>query len=348
MGTKALDRKVSRRPGRFVPNLDPLEERHLFSHLPEPSPLSLPFARTVEVAPAADGPRARGHWTGLSGGGPRAASPPENARSMGRSTGDRHPGAFDDSWSIVPLIDRPARGSPPGDRLGPTPGADQSRSRVTPSVVRVSTTAPDRPGPAASRAPVDVEPPGVLARVAAEAEPLLILVPVGVEDSAVTGPVVGIDEGQPGLPPPTAAQAGSRQAQAGPPSPVPPPSRPFQGPQAEPLPEVPEDEGEGPPPTGSVSERTATREVPPPRGSDLITEFTPFDRAALEESLSRLLDRLEGLGKPLRAQARPLSYLPIVAALVVLEVARRWHKRRSESGSTRPWGARRPGFRGLS
>jgi hypothetical protein len=82
--------------------------------------------------------------------------------------------------------------------------------------------------------------------------------------------------------------------------------------------------------------------LPPPRGADLITEMTAFDRESDEEPLAWLLDRLRGDGVlDGQADASPSPYLiHVVFALVAFEAARRRWQSRTSAGMHRPRRAR--------
>jgi hypothetical protein len=82
--------------------------------------------------------------------------------------------------------------------------------------------------------------------------------------------------------------------------------------------------------------------VPAPLGADLISEFDLLrGDGSLEDLLDELLGHFDGLSTPLREQVRDLAYVyPVVAAVVALEAARRWHRRRSGQGPIRLWKAR--------
>jgi hypothetical protein len=90
--------------------------------------------------------------------------------------------------------------------------------------------------------------------------------------------------------------------------------------------------------TESVKREPGIPEIPPPLGAELISEFAPFDREAIEQAISRLRDRLERLVGPFREGGDDHQYLfPVIATIVALEVARRWCRRRRFSGSTCTW-----------
>ena len=65
----------------------------------------------------------------------------------------------------------------------------------------------------------------------------------------------------------------------------------------------------------------------------LITDFLPFDRASLEESLAQFLTRIKELGPPLKAEGSLIPTPVLIAtAFLTFEAARRWRKRRSFLG----------------
>ena len=69
--------------------------------------------------------------------------------------------------------------------------------------------------------------------------------------------------------------------------------------------------------------------IPAPSGADLITNFMPLDRLSLERSVARFVEQFDRLREP--GQDVPIvrpDLLPVAAAVVVLEVARRWRQRK--------------------
>jgi hypothetical protein len=76
-------------------------------------------------------------------------------------------------------------------------------------------------------------------------------------------------------------------------------------------------------------------ELPPPRGSDLLTESLPFDRASLVAAIDRLYDSLEDLGAELTTGRAAGVAAPgtaaVLAAVAALELARRWRNRADRS-----------------
>ena len=67
--------------------------------------------------------------------------------------------------------------------------------------------------------------------------------------------------------------------------------------------------------------------VPSPRGSDLLTNFLPFDRASLENAIDRFLVEFENLGAELTGRAPATHLVPALAVVTIsalaTEVARR-------------------------
>ncbi|MFO0909834.1 MAG: hypothetical protein U0794_16050 [Isosphaeraceae bacterium] len=78
-----------------------------------------------------------------------------------------------------------------------------------------------------------------------------------------------------------------------------------------------------------------------PLGAGLIAEVVPFDGLGMGAAVSRVLDRLDAMSKPVAAEARrvPIIWL-ISAGLVAFETTRRWleYRRRMEGcqGDPRP------------
>jgi hypothetical protein len=90
-------------------------------------------------------------------------------------------------------------------------------------------------------------------------------------------------------------------------------------------------------------------EAPPPQGLGLITQFIPFDRTALDESLARFLDRLGDDVIPVNGPQTPIPYpLLFVTALVAIEAARRWRRRLEASETAEVWKLGSPTLHGLS
>jgi hypothetical protein len=90
------------------------------------------------------------------------------------------------------------------------------------------------------------------------------------------------------------------------------------------------------------------RLIASPRGADLITELSPFDRASLEDSFSRFLDLFASRGLPLDERADRLpAWIEVAALAVVIEAARRRVKGRSASRTMDPGKGRRPTFQSL-
>ena len=81
---------------------------------------------------------------------------------------------------------------------------------------------------------------------------------------------------------------------------------------------------------------------PSPQGADLITRFSPFELTPIEESFSRLVERIvsvDGDQEPETNDVTPV--LLIVAGLAAIEASRRWRARRQDDGSGRSWVVRR-------
>lgn len=79
-----------------------------------------------------------------------------------------------------------------------------------------------------------------------------------------------------------------------------------------------------------------------PIGSGLITVLSPFDPdGTLHVALSRLVDEVDDLGISLPASTDDLTVIvPIGVAVIALEGARRWRKRRTLSPHARSWPSR--------
>lgn len=120
---------------------------------------------------------------------------------------------------------------------------------------------------------------------------------------------------------------------------------------AAPVPQTPKVEGPeaalpAPPPTSLQPE--PDQPPPSPSGADLITDFSPFDSAALERSLAHVLDQFEALGLPLPDQiSQAPRFVPIAVAILLLEAARRWRKRRKNQGKSGIWKPRSSVLRGF-
>ncbi len=88
---------------------------------------------------------------------------------------------------------------------------------------------------------------------------------------------------------------------------------------------VHEDHGDTAEPASSAPSQSASE--PSPRCADLLTEFLPFDRAALDQAIDRFLTPLEDLGSELAAWEPPAGLIPVTAivagAALTAEVARR-------------------------
>jgi hypothetical protein len=81
---------------------------------------------------------------------------------------------------------------------------------------------------------------------------------------------------------------------------------------------------------------------PSPEGADLITRFSPFDLSPIEQSFSRLLERIGSFDSAQELAPNHVSpILLIVAGIGAIEVARRWQKYHLSLGSGRSWVVRR-------
>jgi hypothetical protein len=82
-------------------------------------------------------------------------------------------------------------------------------------------------------------------------------------------------------------------------------------------------------------------EVPAPEEADLITRFSPFEATPIEESFSRLVERLVNLDSTPESSANRITpVILIVAGLGALEASRRW-RMRARGGAKRFWLVRR-------
>jgi hypothetical protein len=119
------------------------------------------------------------------------------------------------------------------------------------------------------------------------------------------------------------------------------PERPALGEVAGPLP------GKDGQPIAPPGE--SPREVPPPLGAGLITEFLPFDHASLEESVCRFLEHFKDRGVSVIEPADPLSkWFLVVTVTVAIEAARRWRQRHAAPETSDPGTWRGPVLHGLS
>ena len=83
-------------------------------------------------------------------------------------------------------------------------------------------------------------------------------------------------------------------------------------------------------------------EVPSPEGADLITRFSPFDLTPLEQSFTRLLERIGSFESGQELEPNHVSpMLLIVAGIAAFEASRRWQRHRLGVGSGRSWVIRR-------
>jgi len=94
------------------------------------------------------------------------------------------------------------------------------------------------------------------------------------------------------------------------------------------------------PETESLDMKTGAGDVEMPslRYSDLLTEFLPFDRSFVENTIDRFLDRFESLGAELTDLRETTNLVPAVAATALttlaVEVAlRRWRARDEANGA---------------
>jgi hypothetical protein len=92
----------------------------------------------------------------------------------------------------------------------------------------------------------------------------------------------------------------------------------------------------------------AEADLPPARGSDLLADFQPGEAGVLGDAVDRFLDQLQELGAgftgPEDALGFALASWPsaAVAALVGLELGRRWLKREEDEGNGGNNGTDRP------
>jgi len=81
-----------------------------------------------------------------------------------------------------------------------------------------------------------------------------------------------------------------------------------------------------------TSERPSIEETPSPRIADLLTQFLPVNRAALEKAIDQFLESFHGLGDELTDIRGPAGLLPAVTvvamAALTREAALRWRRRR--------------------
>src|SRR5262249_33173811 len=72
--------------------------------------------------------------------------------------------------------------------------------------------------------------------------------------------------------------------------------------------------------------------APPPQGSELLTDFLPFDRSCLADAIDRFLDEFQGLGAELADWSYSRGVLPALAAVTLAAVASNVARRRSSGG----------------
>jgi len=296
---------------RFVPVLHPLEDRHLLS-----PGAGLPsfhrFSSAAEFRPSGLGPS-----SGMSGMGPKFAPSRDSL-----------------AWSFAPDHHGGLRG--PFDRgtvspsVPPASSSDAGRDDGSDRRGRFGPTSAERSGPAARVAsPTDLLP------VAAPAGVIISLIPT-VHDSTFDqidgGPSTAFGVDLAGRP--IKAGLSDTSQDLGTPG-------SLRGSRAAPVPDLPGiDHPDGPiQREGGPRSRpadVAPIEVPPPRGADLISDFAPFDRAALDRAVSRLRDLFGRLGRPLSMQPDGLSYLfPVLAGIAAIEAVRRWRHRRISTRTAR-------------
>ena len=104
---------------------------------------------------------------------------------------------------------------------------------------------------------------------------------------------------------------------------------------------------------GGNTSRTAAKhaafKAPVLRGSGLIAELMPFDRAALDESLSRFIAMLRDDAAPAESAPIPIPCsIVFVTAAIALEGTRRWQRRLAAVGSREQWKHGSPSLHGLS
>lgn len=101
--------------------------------------------------------------------------------------------------------------------------------------------------------------------------------------------------------------------------------------------------------TATASQGDAPVEALPTHGAGLISQLFPFDRAALDESVSRFLGRFGDESTPALGPDGPSPYpYAFVTTVVVVEAARRWRERLSASEATAEWKKGSPSLHGLS
>jgi hypothetical protein len=80
--------------------------------------------------------------------------------------------------------------------------------------------------------------------------------------------------------------------------------------------------------------RPVEEPAPPPRCADLLTEFLPFGRAALEDAIDGFLAPLDRLGSELAQSQSPVNL--ISAATIVVTAALAWEAVRRRARSATP------------
>jgi hypothetical protein len=88
-----------------------------------------------------------------------------------------------------------------------------------------------------------------------------------------------------------------------------------------------------------TGDSTAGQEAPAPRRADLLTDFLPYDRAALEQAIDRFLARCDDLGATLSGRDGPPDLLTEIMAVAVAFTAAKvglrlfWRARDDEAAS---------------
>jgi hypothetical protein len=340
MKAKPPMRKRSRPIGRFQPGVDSLDERCLPSSFPGPFSPAPPLVTMVEMVPRAAGSDAGGRVPG-----PSASSPAIAGENTGPGQGPAPPIHPAPTVGVGPdahrVLDPSAGGAVIASVLNPTGPAHP------PSGGSGLTVSPDL---------ANIRPVAETVHVAAESDTPAILAPVNVPASIVaTLTIPGVSNGPAGFPATFEVQTGGGPLGVGPlHPPIGLPSGPSGEPPAGSIPARPQvgEAGGLPPGEGGLRiapSRESPREAPPPRRAGLIIESLPFDRASLEESVSRFLDHLKDRGMPVKARADHLPYCYLlVTAAVAFEVTRRWRNHHLASGTSDLGKRRGPAFPGLS
>lgn len=81
---------------------------------------------------------------------------------------------------------------------------------------------------------------------------------------------------------------------------------------------------------------TSSAAEPSPRCADLLTEFLPFKRAALDQAIDRFLSPLEDLGAELAAWQPPSGLIPAMAIIAGAALAAEVARRRAGGGGDAP------------